>query len=138
MMKALIKIMVVVLCLSNGVELIAQQRMRPAPPVEKRVKRAKSELNKQLTLNENQNTAINKAYTEFYISLDQLHAEMNPVKRPPKEKMKALTKERDNQIKAVMNKDEFDRYREVAKAINRPPDRQSAPQEVGLSTGANR
>ena len=109
----------------------------PAPPkppsIEERIKRTNEILTKEVTLNANQQKAIETAFKKFFTDADKLRKDNPPPPPPPpdpkvKAAMDKLVQQRDEEVKKVLSADQYKKYLEAAKKLHPPkPPGQNGP-----------
>ena len=124
-MKTQLKSLAVVAVMLLTTSAMAQQGNRERPSVEKRVKDVITKIEKKIEINESQKATIEEAFTNFYTSADE---KMNSGNRPEKAEMEELEKERDNTIKQVLSKEQYEEYLKISCQLRPRPQQQAQGQ----------
>jgi hypothetical protein len=117
-----------------GIATTAQPPQEPhkPPTVEERLKKTNEILQKEIQLNTTQQTAVKKIFTNFFNTADKLHGDRPPstatINPTIKAKMDNLIKERDEEVKNILTKEQYKKYEVVTKKLHPPkPTGQNEP-----------
>ena len=80
--------------------------------VDEKVKKTMSQLTPQLALNNDQQAKIQTIYTDFYTAKEKLYEGLQPGAQPDKAQKEKLMNDRDEKIKAVLNEDQFKKFKD--------------------------
>lgn len=94
------------------------------PSIEDMVERTVTDLAKEMTLTDKEQTSIKEIFTSFFTEMDELH-ESN--EKPDMTKFKELEGKRDEKIKALLSEDNYKSYLKVMESQKRPPHGDTPP-----------
>jgi len=80
--------------------------------VDEKVKKTMSQLTPQLALDNGQQTKIQAIYTDFYTAKEKLYEGLQPGAQPDKAQKEKLMTEKDEKIKAVLNEDQYKKFKD--------------------------
>ena len=114
--------------------VMAQQPDAPKPPsVEDRLKHFTENLDKEMTLSNEQKQKVVAAYKVFFGKMDELRAKNPPPPPPPppppaiKEEMDKLVADRDSKLQAVLSAEQFKTLKEMEKKRHMGPHHEMPP-----------
>ena len=118
-MKTKIKLLTTVFLVFTTIVSFAQREERKPPSIEERITHTMDAIEKNIDINESQKEAIEKAYRDFFETVDQI---MQSGERPDKEVMEQHESDRDLKIKAVLTSEQYENYLKVSCTLKPKPD----------------
>jgi len=111
--------------------IICNSQDRTHPSMEEHLKRSQEMLQKELSMNADQQKKVEQAFKEFMTEAEKIHTENPPPPPPPmdpkvKEALDNLEKQRDEKVKLALTDAQYKKYLEVKMKL-RPPHRGGKP-----------
>jgi hypothetical protein len=94
--------------------------------VDEKVKKTMSQLTPQLGLDNDQQTKIQAIYTDFYTAKEKLYEGLQPGAQPDKAQKQKLMTDRDEKIKAVLNEDQYKKFKDWEDQMKQKKDKPSS------------
>ncbi len=114
-------IMIVALFFATTTATNAQQQGFQRRTVEERVQSAMEKISDPLKLNKDQQDKTTAILTDFYKKQDKMREDARASgNRPDRSEMQKMADDRDGQLKAVFNEDQFKKFKDEVEPSMRP------------------
>jgi hypothetical protein len=91
--------------------------------VDEKVKKTMSQLTPQLALDNDQQAKMQAIYTDYYTAKEKLYEGLQPGAQPDKAQKEKLVNERDEKIKAVLNQDQYKKFKDWEEQMKQKKDK---------------